>query len=56
MTPADFLAWRSRLGLTQAGAAEALGISPRQVWNYENGRAAIPRLVELACSALDHEA
>ena len=53
MTPADFRAWRKRLGLSQSGAAEALGISPRMVWSYENGEHPLPKTVALACEAVE---
>jgi transcriptional regulator with XRE-family HTH domain len=59
MTPDSFKAWRRRLGLTQAGAAEALGLSARQIAYYEagqreDGRAVVvPRTVALACAALE---
>lgn len=52
MTPATLKAWRQRLGMSQQKAAGALGISKRQYQNYEWGRAAIPRAIELACAAL----
>ena len=52
MTPQQFKAWRKRLGLTQARAADAIGMSLTQIKNYEAGRADIPRYVELACAAL----
>ena len=38
--------WRRRYGLTQAGAAEILGVSKRAVENWEQGRA-IPRSLAL---------
>ena len=52
MTPQQFKAWRKRLGLTQARAADAIGMSATQIKNYEAGRATIPLYVELACAAL----
>lgn len=52
MTPEACRAWRKRLGLSQRAAAAALGVSPRQVWSFENGQAE-PRLtVRLAMAAL----
>jgi transcriptional regulator with XRE-family HTH domain len=62
MTAADFLAWRRRLGLSQAAAASALGISRNSVILYERGARAdrpgvavvIPRTVALACKAVEH--
>jgi predicted transcriptional regulator len=62
MTPDQFRAWRVHLGLSKASAARALGISPSRLYDYEAGmkrgtdRAApIPRVVELACRALQME-
>lgn len=52
MTPKQFKDWRKRLGLTQARAADAIGMSATQIKNYEAGRAIIPLYVELACAAL----
>lgn len=59
MTPADFLAWRKRLGFSRAAAASALGLSESRLIDYERGRtrgreteAPIPRVVELACAAV----
>lgn len=59
MSPDDFRAWRKRLGLTQAMAAQAIGISTSQLTNYElginrgSGRPSpIPRTVALACAAV----
>lgn len=61
MTPADFIAWRRRLGLTQSAAAEALGLTASRISDYEMGRtrgsksipAPIPRAVELACAHIE---
>lgn len=53
MTPADLTAWMSRLGLSKSGAAERLGIARSTLDRYLSGRMPIPRLVALACSALD---
>ena len=66
MTPSEFRAWRARLGLTQTEAARELELTPRMVKMYEKGahptrrdvRGApapviIPRVVELACAALE---
>lgn len=59
MTPTSFRAWRKSLGLTQQGAAEAIGVSRDSVWLYEAGRrrddgrpVEIPRTVALACAAV----
>ena len=42
MTPAEFLAARAALGLTQGGLAEALGVSRRTVEQWECGGRNIP--------------
>ena len=61
MTNEEFNAWRQRLGLTYAAAAEALGTSERSVYNYARDgepQFIIPRYIELACCELerrDHE-
>ena len=55
MRPEEFKAWRKRLGLTQAGVAQAMGITRRAVIYYEQGARLIPRLVTLACKALEAE-
>ena len=52
MTPHDLRQVRAKAGLTQAAIALRLGISRRHYIRYENGQAAIPRLVALAVSAL----
>lgn len=33
---------RNRMGMRQADAARALGISRQRLWNYENGTAQMP--------------
>lgn len=59
MTSAELAAWRNRLGLTQAQAAAALGLSHRMYRYYEkggreDGRAVhIPRAIELAAQQLE---
>lgn len=62
MTPDQFREWRQQLGLGQAAAARALGLSRSRVIDYERGikrgtdrPASIPRTVELACMALAQE-
>jgi transcriptional regulator with XRE-family HTH domain len=52
--PEDMKAWRLRLGLTQAQAGEALGVTLRAIQHYEGGTRPIPRVVELACWAVQH--
>lgn len=60
MTPDDLRAWRKRLGLSQVQAATALGLSVSRIIDYERGTtrgrenaAPIPRVVELACAAIE---
>lgn len=61
MTPEQFKDWRTRLGLSQTAAAEALGLSRQSIENYERGRrrederpVVIPKAVALACAAVWH--
>lgn len=56
MTPEQFKTWRKGLGLTQQGAADALGLSKDGVRLYETGvrrdtgaPVEIPKYIELAC-------
>lgn len=55
MRPEDFKAWRKHLGLTQAATAKELGITRRAVIYYEQGARVIPKVVMLACKALEME-
>lgn len=54
MTPADFHAARTALGLTQGALASAIGVDRRTVQFWEAGGRAVPetvaRLVRLAVS------
>lgn len=59
MTPSSLKDWRKRLGLTQARAAEAIGVSVAMYRWYEtgvrDGRAVeIPKPVAYACAAIAH--
>lgn len=56
MTADEFRAWRKRLGLTQAQAAEAIGRSFDWVQSVECGRRVAARIVELACWAVERQA
>ena len=49
----DFKRWMTRMGYSISGAAEALGLSPRQIAYYRSGEQAVPRVVELACRYLE---
>lgn len=59
MTPQEFKAWRTRLGLTQAQAGRALGYTSRWIIAFEQGinhrrqPCVIPLSVELACKWLE---
>lgn len=62
MTPEDFKAWRSVMGLSQAKAAEVLGVSKPTIENYERGTrreddrpVVIPLAIALACAAIYHK-
>ncbi len=62
MTPEDFKAWRSVMGLSQAKAAEVLGVSKPTIENYERGfrredarPVVIPLSIALACAAIYHK-
>ena len=58
MTNNHFRSWRRAIGLSQAAAADALGLTPSIIEMYEGGSgpdeggAEIPKAVALACSAL----
>jgi transcriptional regulator with XRE-family HTH domain len=52
MNPTTLKDWRKRLGLSQRGAADALGLSFRAYQNYESGFRPIPKPVALACAAV----
>ena len=44
-----------RAGLSQRGAAKAIGISDRQIRRYVAGEAAVPKVVEYALRWLTRE-
>ncbi|MDX6806332.1 helix-turn-helix transcriptional regulator [Terrihabitans rhizophilus] len=58
MAPEQFKAWRAHMKLSQAKAADALGISKGSIEHYEAGKtrdgrpAPVPKTVALACAAL----
>ena len=53
MTPATLQKWRARLGVSQASAAELLGVPVRTLQGWEIGRPIqYPLLLSLACSAI----
>jgi hypothetical protein len=51
----EFIRWRWRHGLSLSDAAEALGLSRRQVAYYASGERAVPRTVLLACKGWEAE-
>lgn len=62
MTSDDFKTWRNTMQLTQAQAAEALGLTRETIVNYEAGKrrdngkpVEIPLAVAYACAAIYHE-
>lgn len=48
MTPAEFAAIRSELGLSQLALSRVLGVARMTVLRWENGLVPIPRTVDLA--------
>ncbi len=51
----QFLAWRSRHGLSLSDAAHALGLTPRTISAYGTGARPIPRYILLACKGWETE-
>lgn len=51
----EFIRWRWKHGLSLTDAAEALGLSRRQVAYYASGEHAVPRTVLLACKGWEVE-
>jgi hypothetical protein len=51
----EFVRWRWRHGLSLNAAAEALGLSRRQVAYYASGERPVPRTVLLACKGWEVE-
>jgi hypothetical protein len=51
----EFIRWRWRYGLSLNDAAEALGLSRRQVAYYASGERPVPRTVLLACKGWEAE-
>ena len=61
MTPTELMDWRARKGLSQRGAAQALGVALTTYQEMERGRrfgsgkpVVISLMVELACRALEN--
>lgn len=53
MTAADFAAWLDRMVYNAEDAAEALGVTKRQVWRYLDGSSGIPATVQKLCACLE---
>ncbi len=51
----EFVRWRWRNGLSLTDAAEALGLSRRQVAYYASGQHEVPRTILLACKGWEVE-
>jgi Protein of unknown function (DUF2442) len=51
----QFLAWRTRHGLSLGKAADALGLSRRTVAYYSNGEKKVPKPILLACRGWEVE-
>jgi hypothetical protein len=51
----EFIRWRRRHGLSLTDAADALGLSRRQVAYYASGERPVPRTVLLACKGWEVE-
>ena len=51
----EFIRWRWKYGLSLTDAAEALGLSRRQVAYYASGEHEVPRTVLLACKGWEVE-
>jgi hypothetical protein len=52
---AEFIRWRWKHGLSLTAAAEALGMSRRQIAYYASGEHEVPRTVLLACKGWEVE-
>lgn len=52
MTAEALSAWRSRLDLTQAAAADAIGCGRRSWQMWETGQSPVPKYIALACAAV----
>lgn len=53
MTPDDFRAWRTRLGLSLTGAGAALGVTRRAVMMYQSGDRPVSLPIAKLCAALE---
>lgn len=55
MPAEEFAAWMERMGLSLTAAAKYLGLTRRAVTYYKTGGRLIPKVVMLACRALELE-
>lgn len=57
MTPADFRAFRARLGLSQTGLAAQLGVTQNTISRWERGEMEIanPTMLRLALERLEQQ-
>lgn len=55
MTPEELIARRDALGLTAEELATRLGVSRVTVWRWEQGKRAIPSMLDLALQTLERE-
>lgn len=53
MTPAELIAWRERLGLSELAAAKALGTPAGTYRNWEDGRRRIPGAIAVLCRYIE---
>ena len=54
-TATEFDLWMQRNGFSLAKAAEVLGMTRRMIAHYRTGSRPIPKVVGLACKAVDHD-
>lgn len=55
MSPKELIAWRKRLRLSQAKAAELLGCSRSGIRQWERGQYPIPKYIALAVAAVSFD-
>jgi transcriptional regulator with XRE-family HTH domain len=55
MTPADLRAWREQQGLGVEALAALLGVHRQAIWQWENGKRAIPPYLALALKQLERK-
>lgn len=51
----QFDAWMARQGFSNDAAGQALGLPGRTVGYYRTGKKPVPKVVQLACRAIDME-